>query len=684
MRVQVQASVSRKVMVVVLDGFGVASETESAIMNGAIARLPEPARRALVDAVRDYLARTSATVLSAPESLLPALLSPILPSARALLPEASAHWDGFEAAWRALRGASGVASSRRAVNGLIRKGAAARDYKPWAARTPYLRRIRNTYPTWLTCASGVAAGFQDIEPRIQGNSEAGHQQLMNLTVAFQPPMEISHAIATGQFDANPRLRAVLDEVASSGCNLNFCFLLSGDHGDDGKVHSSWDHLEAFLRLVFEGYRLPVERVRMQAILDGRDSPSRSAARAFDSHPPFLELLLDLLVKWNAVESLAWVIGRGVSMDRDYDEANAEKDFALLVHGQGTAVDSAHDVIAAVQRLYDEGHTDPTIPPLAIRDPHGRVRTVDDGDAFVDLNFRADRQRQKIASLLGDRAFLGEQAASRGKRWGFSWLTDVPRLHIACMTEYHPRLGEDQGVTIFFSMAPHRNNLLAILSDRYQEFGLERFRYLLVAESNKSLHVGFFLRGRREEPVVPDAERRIIVPSYGADAGIANDNDFYKTPQMKAFEIAGTVLNEVAGYPYDLVVLNISNCDMLGHISPQHPDAARRALEIVDTTLQTLIPVAFDFGYSVIRTEDHGNIEENSTAHTNNDVLTTVIGQGEMRCARSPWYLARLYDISWTAGELLGVGAHLRALRPAVGDDLPDEMVGRSLVALDSV
>jgi hypothetical protein len=77
------------------------------------------------------------------------------------------------------------------VNDLICNIANEKHYAPWAARTPFIDHLKNLYPSASTKASGVDAGYEDLDPEVQGNSETGHQQLGNFVVAPQVPLEIA-------------------------------------------------------------------------------------------------------------------------------------------------------------------------------------------------------------------------------------------------------------------------------------------------------------------------------------------------------------------------------------------------------------------------------------------------------------------------------------------------------------
>ena len=71
-------------------------------------------------------------------------------------------------------------------------------YVPWAADAPLSAKLRNRHVTVPTSAAGKWAGFEPLDPPVQGNSETGHQQIGNLILAPQLPMQISNAIDSGR------------------------------------------------------------------------------------------------------------------------------------------------------------------------------------------------------------------------------------------------------------------------------------------------------------------------------------------------------------------------------------------------------------------------------------------------------------------------------------------------------
>jgi 2,3-bisphosphoglycerate-independent phosphoglycerate mutase len=552
------------------------------------------------------------------------------------------------------------------VENVIREVARGKKYAVWAANTPYLDRLRETYPSISTKTSGIEIGYENLRPEVQGNSETGHQQLGNLAVAPQIPLEVSIDIETGAFFENPVLNQSIKTALDNHVNLNISFMISGEFGDDGRVHSCWNHLESFLKIVFNQCNFDPAKLRIQAILDGRDSPLKSSIEKEGAKYGFLYKLKDLLAQYNAEDCIAWIIGRGIAMDRDYAEERTKKDYELLVKGQGHIADDFNDAVSIIRKLHEKQMFDPFIEPIVIKDKNGSIRTLENRDVLVDLNFRADRQRARIASLLGAKQFLQEQTAKKRKKWDLDWIQEDLKLEIFCLTEYHPDL-EKYGAKIVYPIKAQPHNFLSIFSRYFKEKNIP-FKYLLIAESNKATHMGYFIKGRREKIEVEEFEERFIIPSYAEEQGIHTDDDFFKTPHMKAFEIAGKLLNELCLGIYNLAIINLSNPDMLGHLINKHFDENVIALEVVDYAVKTIIEFALKQGYYIIVTSDHGNIDEFSASHSLNDVITTFISpQSNIRLKKGLKEKIRLFDIPWAIAEIFNISEEIKTILPPIPD-----------------
>jgi 2,3-bisphosphoglycerate-independent phosphoglycerate mutase len=550
------------------------------------------------------------------------------------------------------------------INQMIVNIAKEKKYAVWAARTPFIDYLRHEYLSVSTKTSGIEAGYEDLFPEVQGNSETGHQQLGNFTVASQVPLEISIDIENGAFYKNPALNAAIEEAKKKNSNLNVTIMISGQYGDDGRVHSCWNHLESFLKLLFSRHEFDSNRFRVQAILDGRDAPLKSSLEMEGEKYGFLYKLRDLLESYKAVHCLSWIIGRGYAMDRDYEEARTRLDYKLLTEAEGIEAENFEDAIEIVKKFHSENIFDPFIKPIAIKDRNKNLRKLERDDIVVNLNFRADRQRARVAALLNAEKFLQTEAGKKGKTWKLDWLKKNLDLSVYCISEYHPEL-LNYGAKIAYPIQPQPHNFLSVMS-RYFKKSKSPFRYLLVAESTKAVHMGYFIRGRRESIEEEGVESRFIIPSYAEEHKIFTDDDYYKTPQMKAFEVAGKLLNEFALGIYDLAITNFSNPDMLGHLVNTHFNAGVRGLEVIDHVVEAIVKFALDENCYVIITSDHGNIEDFSSSHSLNHVVTTFVSpEKNISLINGPGQYIRPFDLPWAIAELLGITAGIKEAIPEI-------------------
>lgn len=662
-------------LLIVLDGLGYSRDRLSELKEETWKNLPDNLSTLLQTQAESVLNRTSDRSERTPTQLA---MDALLPVAAENLPENTVFDEATSrlGALEALTAASAGTDVFEEVAGIVREQATHMRYVPISANAGHLADIRNSSLTIPTSASGRWAGFEDVDPPIQGNSDTGHQQITNMRLAPQLPLEITQSIDNGSFFRNPELAGVVSRAVSERRPINFTYLLSGVTGSDGRVHSAWNHLQAFLRLVFEVHEADPRLVQMQAILDGRDSPDTSSMTRTGDTGGYIDRLEELLGRYGAERSLAWVIGRNQAMDRDYREPNVSTDYGSMVRGQSETVRGFGGLKRALAKFHRDGTGDADIPAIGVLSGDTDPKRIGTGDAFVDLNFRADRQRARIAALAGARNFLARESESRGRHWNFDWMEPGLNLDICGLADYHPELGTRYGVKAAFPNRPHRDNLLAL----FPTFAPQD-QYMLVGESVKELHMGYFLRGRREVPPSTNYEVRNIVPSFGEQEGVVNDSDVYKVPSMRSAEITNALVEAMSARRYPLICANLANTDMLGHLLPRHFDAAVSAYEAVDLALARIVTVARDFGYHVIITSDHGNVEEDTSSHSTNDVLTTVVApRARLTAARREVYQAKLFDVSWTVGRILGVEDDLKRHMAASGDaDIGGSDVGRPIV-----
>jgi len=479
------------------------------------------------------------------------------------------------------------------------------------ARTPVMNRLLSTLPSATLTTCGEAVGLPAGQ---MGNSEVGHLNLGAGRIVYQDLTKIGKAIADGELAGNAILRDAFARARAGG-TLHFLGLVS-----PGGVHSHELHLHALLRLAAES---GVGRVRVHAILDGRDTAPRSARASIAG---LESLLRSVASDW----AIATVSGRYYAMDRDRRWDRTEASYRAMVVGEGPNAAAAEE---ALEAAYARGEGDEFVAPTVIGGGgDGRIRR---GDTVIAFNFRPDRMRQ-ISRALGDPTF---EAFPRPE-----WPLD---LHVACMTQYD----ESLPFPVLFTDTPLRSTIGEVVSGA-------AIRQLRIAETEKYAHVTYFFNGSEETPFA--GEDRVLIPSPQV-------RTYDLKPEMSAFEVTEEVVRRLRNDAYGFFVLNFANADMVGHTGVI--EAAVRAVETVDTCLGRVVDAVARRGGLALITADHGNAEQMiddetggpHTAHTLNPVPVLLAG-GEPFPIRS----GLLADVSPTLLQLLGLSA-------------PSEMTGKSLV-----
>lgn len=656
---------SNKIAVVVLDGFGLNPKREWDIVSAAFQALPDTVQQQLVESCgRGAFAKAALAPTS--HGVARHLAQSELGSVDELLERIIKLRDVVEHSPYA-----------ELIDNARMEAATKANYVPWAVHTPYLFHLRQQHPTIQTRTAGVFSGFEEMDPEAMGNSDTGHQQIFNLTVAKQVPTFIADLIRTGAFFENAALNADLS-LAKEGRKVVFKTLLSGEFGDDGYVHSALNHIDAFLKLYFDVLKLPKENLQIEAVLDGRDSPYRSSLE-FETldgvrRYGFLHKLRERLLPYDAVGCVSWILGRQF-MDRDYKGGMIKKEYETVVRNAGRAVPDFDQALALIAADHAAKVYDPSIEPIVIGNPE----PVGNNTVFFNAIFRSDRQEPITAALLAHIDFVTKQATQKKKleTWeNFTWITHFPQMIHWAMVEYHKDLGE-KGLKAVFHDKPHAHNVLHLLSQARPEF-----RFLFLTEGVKEKHMGLFSRGRRSRPLLP-AETQYIVSSYGKEDGVASDNDLYKVPAMRHPEIAEKLALELQNPEWDLIAVNFPGADMIGHLVTGQFDACKQTVMSLETALRQVVPVAQANGWVMVISADHGNVEHFGPDHGNNDVLTTLLlpEACPFTVQVPPNRSARLFDISWTILTVLG--ATPEALNAPPFDPLtvadPNRLVGMSLV-----
>ncbi|HLJ65243.1 MAG TPA: 2,3-bisphosphoglycerate-independent phosphoglycerate mutase [Stellaceae bacterium] len=468
------------------------------------------------------------------------------------------------------------------------------------AAAPHWRHLLATCPHSLIEASELYVGL----PRGQmGNSEVGHMNIGAGRVVMQELPRIDAALDNGELGRKPAMLDFIKALKSSGGTAHLMGLLS-----PGGVHSHQDHMLGLARLLAAAGI----KVAIHAFLDGRDTPPRSAG-------PYLKKFMSD-IKGEARIHLASIGGRYYAMDRDQRWERVERAWRALVMGEGAR---ARDWESALRASYERGESDEFVAPTVL----DGTSPMKDGDGVVMVNFRADRVREILASLL-DPDFKGFTRPA------------VPRFAAALGTAEY-----SQELTRFMKVLfpPSR------LEDGFGEVvARAHLTQLRIAETEKYAHVTFFFNGGRETQF--PGESRILVPSPKVAT-------YDMKPEMSAPEVTDKLVEAIAAGRFDVIIVNYANADMVGHTGDLA--AAVKAVEAVDHALGRLEAAVRKAGGVLLITADHGNAEmmrdpetgEPHTAHTLNPVPLVLVNPPAWITGLDNGKLA---DLAPTALALLGL------------------------------
>ena len=481
------------------------------------------------------------------------------------------------------------------------------------ARKPHWNFLWQKYPHTTIDASEKWVGL----PKNQmGNSEVGHMNIGAGRVVYQDYTKIENAIETGAFFENPVLTRAA-EVGRAGA-LHVLGLVS-----PGGVHSHETQIYAMLKLAAKA---GVKNLNVHAFLDGRDTPPKSAERS-------LQALEGQYVALG-IGRTASICGRYYAMDRDKRWDRVKQAYDLITAGR--AEFQAQNAVEGLLAAYARGESDEFVKPTSIAGAGGRPAAINDDDAVVFMNFRADRARQLTSALTSQDfdGFVRER---------------TPKLGYFCtLTRYG-----DEYAHIPAGFPPQ-----SIANGFGEYLSQHGFKQLRIAETEKYAHVTYFLNGGVETPY--PGEDRILVPSPQVPT-------YDLKPEMSAPEVTQKLVEAIRSRKYEAIVCNYANGDMVGHTG--NLAAATSAIEVLDKCIGTVVTAMQEAGGEVLITADHGNAEmmadpkthQAHTAHTLNEVPLLYIGRK-----------ARIAD----GGALKDVAPTLLKM---MGLPQPAEMTGKSLI-----
>ncbi len=485
------------------------------------------------------------------------------------------------------------------------------------ANTPVMDRLWRDYPHSLISGSGMDVGLPDGQ---MGNSEVGHVNLGSGRVVYQDFTRITKAIQDGDFYQNPVLVNAVRAAANAGKAVHLMGLLS-----PGGVHSHEEHLIAMIELAA---REGANAIYLHAFLDGRDTPPRSAEASLKLvEQKFAEL---------GKGQIASVIGRYFAMDRDKRWDRVQQAYDLIVDGKADY--QYNDAISALHAAYQRDENDEFVKASVILGQDGKPVLLQDGDALIFMNFRADRARQ-FSRTFTDSDFQGFSRNRQPKLAAFVQLTEYA-ADIKAPVAYPPT---------------SLNNVLGEWLAKHQKTQLR------ISETEKYAHVTFFFSGGREE-VFP-GEERILVPSPSVAT-------YDLQPEMNSTLLTDKLVAAIHSGKYDVIICNYPNGDMVGHTGIL--SAAIKAVEAVDHCIGRVVDALATVGGECVITADHGNAEQMldhdsgqaHTAHTSGPVPLIYVGRPATAVEGGI-----LSDIAPTMLQLMGM-------------PVPAEMTGKLLFKLN--
>lgn len=472
----------------------------------------------------------------------------------------------------------------------------------YRADTPNLDKLFKSELYTQLRAHGTAVGLPSDDD--MGNSEVGHNAIGAGRVFDQGARLVNAALKTGSIFQSE----VWDHIvkrSQKGGTIHFIGLLS-----DGNVHS---HIEQLFILIDRCAELNFRKVRVHALLDGRDVGERTAL-------DYIIPTEEKLKKISREKGLDYAVASGggrmkVTMDRYNSDWNiVKRGWDAHVSGQGRTFASASD---AVKTFYQEDPkaTDQYLPAFVVTDDSGMPKgPITDGDAVILFNFRGDRAIE-ISRTFTEKEF---SEFDRGP---------LPDIFYAGMMEYD---GDAHIPPHFLVQPPAIDHVIS------EYLCAEKVKTFAVSETQKFGHVTYFWNGNRSGYIDESLEKYVEIPS--------DRIEFDRAPRMKAKEITETVINLLTSGDYKCGRLNYPNGDMVGHTGKM--DAAIVAVATVDSCVGELLAVINQIGGIAVITADHGNADEMftidkkgvrsvKTAHSLNPVPFIIydpLFQGEYRMA----------------------------------------------------
>ncbi len=501
------------------------------------------------------------------------------------------------------------------------------------AHTQALDDFYATSPWTSLKAHGEAVGLPSDDD--MGNSEVGHNAIGCGRVFAQGAKLVAQSIDSGKMFEGDTWNRLVNNVKTHDSTLHFIGLLS-----DGNVHS---HVDTLKKMVTKAKEMNVSKVRIHALLDGRDVGEMSALEYFDPFEEFLNTLNDDGFDARIASGGGRMV---ITMDRyNANWSMVEKGWKTHVLGEERMFPSAHEAIETLRE--ETGAIDQDLPPFVVGDDNGPVGPIVDHDSVILFNFRGDR------ALEITKAFEAEELSEFDRK-------RRPDVEYAGMMEYD---GDLHVPAQYLVSPPSIDRTMAeyLCASKVKQFS--------ISETQKYGHVTYFFNGNRSGKFDESLETYVEIPSDVVP--------FEQRPWMKTAEITDEVIKVLRSGEYDLIKLNYPNGDMVGHTGIYQ--AVLCSMEAMDLQLSRLKKVVDEVGGVLLLTADHGNADDMFEHNKKGEVQVKENGSPKAKTSHSlnpvPFII---YDSAYQ-GEYekelkagLGISSVAATVMNLLGFDAPED------------
>lgn len=411
-----------------------------------------------------------------------------------------------------------------------------------AAHMKTFTELWNKYPHALLEASEEAVGLSKGQA---GNSEVGHMTIGAGRLLKQSEMLVNDFLKEPDME-NANVIKLLENKDKDIHIMGLC--------SDGNIHAGVDDfLSMYKFLIDNGFT----KIHFHLITDGRDTGVHDAMK-------YINMIKDIIIKYG-VGDVVSICGRYYAMDRDENWDRTKAYYDLVVGGKGL---SSINIEKSINSSYEKGITDEFIKPIICS-----KNTMKNGDIIMWMNYRADRAKQILSSIVNWSTFDGFSTENMKDTLVFSFLPVDKKIKTYNLIE---------PVVV-------KNSLGLYLSEL-------DFTQARIAESEKFPHVTYFFDGGVDGKIKGCDIFHIPSPSVAT---------YDLKPEMSCVEVTKRVILSMNN-DYDFILVNFANPDMVGHTG--NMDAATKACMAVDMCLNKIMEKAEDNFYKVVILADHGNAD----------------------------------------------------------------------------